>query len=402
VASALAAVGLIGALALGMAWWSHSTPVVVDDDVAGVPLDAGHASIGAAGPDADVAEPPAEPTTDAASEAVLPDPPLPAPEPRLQEDVIGSVLGAVVVVETPNGRGTAFFVSGDTLLTNVHVVGSNSTVTIRRASGAREPARVAELSRDFDVAVLKVARADARQTIIPLGSGGGARVGQDVYAIGSPLGSLQNTVTRGIVSAVRQAGGATLVQTDAAVNPGNSGGPLINREGAAIGITTMGYRDAQGLNFAVAVEHARALLDGRPQPAAAAASGPVGLASLSPAVPSDADRTRQEGTGAYERALAQIGRRADALDAAWTRFRATCYDSGRLIGSFDREWLASLDAGAMPDPIRPDCGGWMTEIQREAGTIRAAVAAAEEDARRADVYPGVRRDALQKRRLQVQ
>src|SRR5207237_3250742 len=95
------------------------------------------------------------------------------------------------------------------------------------------------------------------------------RVGQEVIAIGSPLGTLQNTVTRGIVSAIRETGNATLVQTDAAINPGNSGGPLIDRNGAAIGITTMGYMQRQGLNFAVAIDHARALLEGRVAPSVA-------------------------------------------------------------------------------------------------------------------------------------
>ena len=75
-----------------------------------------------------------------------------------------------------------------------------------------------------------------------------------------------------IVSAIRQTGEATLVQTDAAVNPGNSGGPLLDRAGTVIGITTMGYTDRQGLNFAVGIEHAGPLLEGRAPPASLAAS----------------------------------------------------------------------------------------------------------------------------------
>ncbi len=71
---------------------------------------------------------------------------------------------------------------------------------------------------------------------------------------------LQNTVTRGIVSAVRQVGPVTLVQTDAAVNPGNSGGPVLDREGMVIGIATMAVKAGlgQGLSFAVAIDHATA------------------------------------------------------------------------------------------------------------------------------------------------
>ena len=69
--------------------------------------------------------------------------------------------------------------------------------------------------------------------------------GQEIIVIGSALGTLQNSVSRGIVSGLRASGGATLVQTDAAANPGNSGGPMLDRNGTVIGITTMGYRIAR-------------------------------------------------------------------------------------------------------------------------------------------------------------
>ena len=87
--------------------------------------------------------------------------------------------------------------------------------------------------------MLQVSNANPSQEILRLGSASGVRVGQEVIAIGSALGVLSNTVTRGIVSAVRRAGDVTLLQTDAAINPGNSGGPLIDRSGQVIGINTM-------------------------------------------------------------------------------------------------------------------------------------------------------------------
>ena len=85
--------------------------------------------------------------------------------------------------------------------------------------------------------------------------------GQDVVALGSPRG-LANTVTRGIVSAVRKSGndlkesapvGSTLIQTDASVNPGNSGGPLVNKNGEVVGIVTFKKVAAEGLNFAISI-----------------------------------------------------------------------------------------------------------------------------------------------------
>ena len=85
----------------------------------------------------------------------------------------------------------------------------------------------------------------------------------------------------------------------------------------------MGYPDRQGLNFAVAIEHARALLEGRALSAADAALGP-GLERLSPAVESGAERTRIEGTTRHEQTLAQLARQADEIDNGWRQFRSSC------------------------------------------------------------------------------
>ncbi len=170
------------------------------------------------------------------------------------EDVIGRAAPAVVRVETSRGSGSGFFVAADTILTNVHVVTNNAFVTIRRPDGTTTPARVESTAPEFDVAVLRVSNADPGQTVLTMGSGMQARPGQEIFALGTPLG-LQNTVTRGIVSAVRQVSGVTLVQTDAAINPGNSGGPLIDRNGQVVGIATMGISaaSAQGLGFGIAI-----------------------------------------------------------------------------------------------------------------------------------------------------
>ena len=315
-------------------------------------------------------------------------------------------MPAVVLIETSAGRGSGFFIARDTLLTNVHVVGTSGSVTIQRVNGARDSARVVASSSEFDVAVLKVSNPDPNQAVIAMGSAANARVGSEVIAIGSALGTLQNTVTRGIVSAIRQSGNATLVQTDAAINPGNSGGPLLDRTGTAIGITTMGYRNSQGLNFAVAIDHARGLLDGRPGTAANAAVSPgsFSVPGISPALASDSDRARESATHLFEQTLAQIARQADVLDTDWQRFRGSCYQS-RIAGTFDREWLAVLDhsAGrAMRDPIGPGCGAWFATITNQAAAVRDGVLQASEAARRTGVFPGTQRETLQKYRLQVQ
>ena len=141
-------------------------------------------------------------------------------------------MPAVVTIQTGSSRGSGFFVTPDTLLTNVHVVGTNSTVTVGSSRTARRRRRECRARRPaFDIAILKVAGILTNQTVIPLGTAANVRLGEEVIAIGTPLGFLQNTVSRGIVSGVREVGGATLMQTDAAINPGNSGGPLLDRRG---------------------------------------------------------------------------------------------------------------------------------------------------------------------------
>lgn len=154
---------------------------------------------------------------------------------RSLEEVISASLPAVVLVETPGGRGTGFFVSPDTLVTNAHVVEGNSYVTVKLSTGEALTGRVVQRSDDLDLAAIRTNDSRPGQATLPLASSREARIGTEVIAIGSPLG-LQNTVTRGIVSALRQVGAVVLVQTDAAINPGNSGGALVNAQGELIGV----------------------------------------------------------------------------------------------------------------------------------------------------------------------
>ncbi len=316
------------------------------------------------------------------------------------EDIVARTIDAVVLIESGDSRGTGFFVSPDTLVTNVHVVGRQGVVTIRRVDGRTATARVVSSAPEVDIAVLKVGAADRSRTVLALGSGTNARVGQDVLAIGSALGTLQSTVTRGIVSAVRRSGDTLLLQTDAAVNPGNSGGPLLDRHGVVLGVTTMGYVDRQGLNFAVAIDHARPLLDGRPIPQTdrPLASSATPVAGLSPAVASESDQARASGARAYEETLRRAAAQADGLDDNWERYRRSCQAApGASPGS--REWFVVLGRRSTSGAVDPGCSSWLADIRERAEAVGQAVAEAEESARRADVFPGVRRDLRRRHRL---
>jgi Trypsin-like peptidase domain len=305
---------------------------------------------------------------------------------------VSTIGPAVVLIETPTGRGTGFFVQADTLITNAHVAGRETSVRIRRATGETTTARVERVAEDVDLAVLKIDNPPANQPTLALGSAARARSGEEVVAVGSALGVLQNTVTRGIVSAVRQVGAVTLVQTDAAINPGNSGGPLVNRSGEVVGINTMTMRSAQGISFAIAADHAQQLLENkRPAPTMATPAASLNQAMTSRPGVSDVDSARQQATRAYEQAMGQVARRADSLDDQWRSFKGVCYE-GRVAGSYDHEWFAVFDQRAMQGAVSSGCGRAFGDIRRAAQDIRNDVLALDEAARQADVFPGVRRD----------
>lgn len=162
----------------------------------------------------------------------------------------------------PQGMGSGFIISQDGLiLTNAHVVAHASSVTVRLADGKREfPAKVLGADVHSDVALLKI---DA--TGLPmakLGNAASVHPGQWVVAIGSPFG-FTNTITAGVVSATNRdlpnESMISFIQTDVAVNPGNSGSPLINMAGEVVGMNSMIYSRTggyMGVSFAIPIEAA--------------------------------------------------------------------------------------------------------------------------------------------------
>lgn len=170
---------------------------------------------------------------------------------------------AVVAISTGLGHGSGFIVSPDGLvLTNAHVVqGSPSTVTIVLSNGKQVLADVVGFaSKGLDLAALKI-RNQSNLPTLTLASPSSVRVGQSVYAIGTPLSvTLQNTFTYGIVTRIDLENG--LIQHDAAINLGNSGGPLLNSQGEVIGINSAILTDGVsssyiGISLAIPIELAQ-------------------------------------------------------------------------------------------------------------------------------------------------
>ena len=317
---------------------------------------------------------------------------------RSIEDVVAGAAAAVVGIETTTSRGTGFFATPNLLLTNAHVVGNESSVTVRLADGATTRGRVERVSPDLDLAIVR-ADADARQAqVLQLGSAGAVRPGQEVIAIGSPLG-LQNTVTRGIVSALRTAGGVELIQTDAAINPGNSGGPLLDRDGRVIGVTTLklSRTTAESLGFAIAIAHAVPLLEGRVVATgagtAAAPSLAVGLAGGS-----TADLRRHEGETVFDQNLKMLQQRADQLDSQWRQLRQNCPLDGQP-GDAQRDWFVVRDRPPSVSGANAACASALGDLSGYASQLVAAIIQAGEAARRAGVYPGTLREMRRRYRL---
>ncbi len=174
------------------------------------------------------------------------------------ETLVATVSPAVVSVLPERGHGSGFVLSSDGyILTNRHVVGASSEPTIRLHSGRDVSGSLVGTDAPTDLAVIKVGLGDLPFVRLSLATP--ARVGQLAVAIGSPF-RFEGTVSLGVVSALERTlpvpgpgGGVVLegvLQTDAAVNPGNSGGPLLDVGGNVIEITTAIVPQAQGIGFA--------------------------------------------------------------------------------------------------------------------------------------------------------
>jgi serine protease Do len=180
-----------------------------------------------------------------------------------------SDLSPFSVPTTGVGSGVILTTSGY-ILTNKHVVEGGRTFTVTLADGRELPARVIKISETTDLALIKVEATGLAAATI--GDSAGLEVGQTAIAIGSPLGTYTETVTKGIVSGLDRditvADEVTrrpvtlhgLIQTDAAINPGNSGGPLLDVAGDVIGIDTAVASSAEGLGFAIPISAADDLI----------------------------------------------------------------------------------------------------------------------------------------------
>lgn len=212
-------------------------------------------------------------------------------------DAVAQTRDAVVNLGTERRLGAGVIVDPQGLVvTNYHVIAdaleaprgvgprtpSTPSVTARFEDGRVLAATILVADRVEDLAILRLnAEGDERFAAVALGESASLSVGQEVFAIGNPFG-LNHSVSRGIVSALDRTDvlrnrPLPLVQLDASINLGNSGGPLFSLDGALVGIVTLRRQDAEGIAFAVPVDHVRGFLRAVSDPASPRRSGAIGV-----------------------------------------------------------------------------------------------------------------------------
>lgn len=163
----------------------------------------------------------------------------------------------VVTVFAGNGYGSGFVIADDLILTNQHVVGDSNSVTVKFNSGLQVVGKVVAANSSRDVALVKVNASLPKHfklmRIKPV-------IGSEVYALGSPLvEELNSTLTEGIVSGYRDINNKKFIQSDVNIKPGNSGGPLVDKNGNVVGIAVSGIvvnKVSQGINFFIPIDDA--------------------------------------------------------------------------------------------------------------------------------------------------
>jgi len=292
---------------------------------------------------------------------------------RVAEDLSPATIGVRVWKGTKGGRamggtGSGFVFAPDGyVLTNSHVVHGAQSIEALLHDGREISADLIGEDPDTDLAVIRLRANGLASTT--LGSSGGLKVGQLVVAIGNPLG-LQATVTAGVVSATRRTLRSLtgrpiedVIQTDAALNPGNSGGPLVDSRGHVVGVNTAVIAGAQGLCFAVPIDTAkwvvpRLLREGR------VARGWVGLSTTTIEVPRKIARPLGLDAGTAVRVLDVVD--GGPADRAGIR-------SGDLIVRLDGQAASSVDL--LRRLLAGDTIGRMIDVEllRAGELIRRAV-----------------------------
>ena len=169
-----------------------------------------------------------------------------------------TVYGSVVIIFSGNAMGSGFAVGEHCIITNAHVINDESSVFVMTYNGDKARAKVESIDSQIDIAVLSVSEVSFDSLIAA--NLDECKVGDDVYTVGAP-NAMAYTLTKGIISAKsRKIGGQSFLQTDAAINTGNSGGPLLTDSGEVLGVNTLKISDTEGIGLAIPITDVYAFL----------------------------------------------------------------------------------------------------------------------------------------------
>jgi S1-C subfamily serine protease len=344
-----------------------------------------------------------------AEEAPAPDEPA-APAgtgPMSHGDIAARVGPSVVQVAAPGGNASGVRIEQG-VLTNAHVVRGETSVEVIRNDGQRAPATV---TRCDDKVALALLRTDLPLPAVPMQLAREHRQGDPVLVLDYPasrlIGAGQATLTSGLVSAIREEDdGRLVVQTDAAMTGGNSGGAILNMQGNLIAVASYGIRGAQGFNFGVATESVQSFLAAQPRMCTSSAATPNPTARATPAVGEviSSDNFDDEARGILPRAATDPARwrrgyvsgeyQVQKIDPSWTaataayvpgtHANASISVDARLVGDFvDRYVLLTCREsragayGLLVSPeegtftlARAETGSQVTLIAQASGAIR--------------------------------
>lgn len=262
--------------------------------------------------------------------------------PAIVEKVSRSVVLIKGTAEQGSVLGSGFIVSADgKIVTNLHVIRGMKTGAVQLASGdVFDSFSIIAHDERRDIAILQIAGFDLPQ--IELGNSNEVKVGEQVIAIGSPHG-LDGTVTSGIISAVRNSPDGTfkIIQTDAAANPGNSGGPLLNSRGQAIGVVAGKRTNSESLNFAIPINYARGLLDAASAKALSLRELQTSLLDNRPAQPQELAR----GLPTIWKSLISGSRFKVRIDGDWVYVERLFLEDQSRAGAFNTWELRQREDG---------------------------------------------------------
>jgi len=176
------------------------------------------------------------------------------PKPVKYVSTLDEAIKATATIKTKNGHGSGFIASENGyLITNYHVVADSTKLEVILNDGSIHKAQVLQVNKDIDLAILKIEKTGLMPFMLQ--DTPSFSLGKEVYVIGTPSAEdLSQTLSKGIISSIRkQADGSKLIQTDASVNSGSSGGPLVDKSGSLLGVVNSKLvgLGVEGISFAI-------------------------------------------------------------------------------------------------------------------------------------------------------